>query len=86
MEKNDTTSKTKELSFEQALQKLEEIVERLSSGSANLEELVNMYETGISYLNQCRSKLEAAETKISILSKDMEKTNQKPTTEEEDGL
>ncbi|PKN80350.1 MAG: exodeoxyribonuclease VII small subunit [Candidatus Cloacimonetes bacterium HGW-Cloacimonetes-1] len=68
MEKNEINS---ELSFEQALVKLEEIVEQLSTGSGSLEELVRQYEIGIKYLNQCRSKLEEAETRINILSKEI---------------
>ncbi len=80
MGKNDTIE---ELGFEEALSRLEDIVDRLSTGSGNLDELVRMYETGIKYLNQCRQKLEEAETKISILSKDLPKVN---GGEEEDGL
>ncbi len=72
MEKNEINT---ELSFEQALVKLEEIVEQLSTGSGSLEELVRQYEIGIKYLNQCRSKLEEAETRINILSKEIPNTN-----------
>ncbi|MDZ4121674.1 MAG: exodeoxyribonuclease VII small subunit [Candidatus Cloacimonadaceae bacterium] len=72
-----------ELSFEQALTRLEDIVERLSTGSGNLDEIVRMYETGIKYLSHCRAKLEEAETKISTIRTDMAKTVAK---EEEDGL
>lgn len=76
--KMDINETMEELSFEQALGKLEDIVDHLSSGSGNLDELLRMYELGIKYLNQCKSKLEEAEAKISILSKDI------PTNAKED--
>lgn len=60
--------KIKPLSFEAALKELESIVERLSGGEANLEELLKLYEAGIAYLNQCQSRLGEAEAKIKLLS------------------
>ena len=39
--------KLKSLSFEAALKELERIVEHLSTGEANLDELLQMYEEGI---------------------------------------
>ncbi len=80
MDKNDNLD---DLSFEQALTKLEEIVESLSTGSGNLDEMVRLYEAGIKYLNGCKTKLEEAETKISILSQDLPKLKDK---EDENGL
>jgi len=62
------TEKLKTLSFEVALKELEKIVENLSSGEANLEELLQAYEEGIAYLNHCQSRLGEAEAKIKVLS------------------
>ncbi|MCK9309777.1 MAG: exodeoxyribonuclease VII small subunit [Candidatus Cloacimonetes bacterium] len=56
------------LSFEAALKELESIVERLSGGDAQLEELLKLYEEGIAYLNHCQSRLGEAEAKIKLLS------------------
>ena len=53
-----------DLSFEQALANLEEIIQRMESGEAPLDSLVNHYETGIRMLKFCRSKIEGAEMKI----------------------
>ncbi len=79
----ENTDNFSELSFEQALTRLEDIVEALSTGNGNLDELIRLYEVGIKYLNQCKLKLDEAETKISILSRDLPKLNGK---EDKDGL
>jgi exodeoxyribonuclease VII small subunit len=60
--------KTKSLSFEAALKELESIVERLSAGDAQLDELLKLYEEGVAYLNHCQSRLGEAEAKIKMLS------------------
>ncbi len=73
------TDKLKSLSFEAALKELENIVERLSSGEANLDELIQMYEAGIAYLNHCQSRLGEAEAKIKVLSTQI--PGAKPTEE-----
>lgn len=76
------TEKLQSLSFEAALQHLESIVEKLSNAEANLDELLQMYEDGIAYLNHCQSRLADAEAKIKVLS------NQLPgakSTEENNG-
>jgi exodeoxyribonuclease VII small subunit len=53
-----------ELSFEQALVNLEEIIQRMESGEAPLDSLVTNYQNGIKMLKFCRGKIEAAELKI----------------------
>ena len=55
--------------FEQALEKLEGIVERIESGQIGLEESIAEYEKGIKLIKQCRSILDAAEKKIQLLTK-----------------
>ncbi|NLB34705.1 MAG: exodeoxyribonuclease VII small subunit [Elusimicrobia bacterium] len=59
-----------ELSFEQALDELEEISDRLSEGMLPLEESINLFERGVELKNLCSKKLETAEKKIKILSDD----------------
>ena len=53
-----------ELSFEQALTNLEEIIQRMESGEAPLDSLVTHYQTGVKMLKLCRMKIEGAEMKI----------------------
>lgn len=52
------------LSFEEALSNLEEIIQRMESGEAPLESLVTHYQTGVKMLKLCREKIECAEMKI----------------------
>jgi exodeoxyribonuclease VII small subunit len=56
--------KDDDLSFEDALSRLEEIIHRMESGDSPLESLVKNYETGVNLLKLCRSKIEKAEMKI----------------------
>ena len=53
-----------ELSFEEALTNLEEIIQRMESGEAPLDSLVTHYQTGVKMLKLCRNKIEGAEMKI----------------------
>jgi exodeoxyribonuclease VII small subunit len=57
-------------SFEEALKKLEEIVQRLERGELSLEESLTCYEEGIRLSRLCHGKLEEAERKIEVLVKD----------------
>ena len=53
-----------EVSFEEALANLEEIIQRMESGEAPLDSLVTHYQTGVKMLKLCREKIEGAEMKI----------------------
>ncbi|MFH1415032.1 MAG: exodeoxyribonuclease VII small subunit [Elusimicrobiota bacterium] len=57
-------------SFENALEKLEEITEKLSGGALTLEESVKLFEEGMKLKKTCNKKLAAAEKKIKILIED----------------
>ncbi len=57
-------------SFENALEQLEEIVQRLEKGELPLEESLKLYEDGIRLSRFCHAKLEEAEGKIELLMKD----------------
>lgn len=58
--------KSKELSFEEALNKLEEISDELRSGDASLEESIEMFNKSVEYYNICKTKLESAKQKIEM--------------------
>jgi exodeoxyribonuclease VII small subunit len=62
--------KTDEPTFEQALQQLEQIVQKLEKGELPLEESLALYEDGIRLSRLCHGKLEEAEGKIAMLLKD----------------
>jgi exodeoxyribonuclease VII small subunit len=53
-----------ELSFEDALRRLEVIVHRLESGEASLEESINLYAEGDRLRAQCEARLQAAQARI----------------------
>ena len=59
-----------EKSFEEALQKLEEIVSRLENGDITLEESINIFKEGVELTKFCKEKLNAAETQLKKLVKD----------------
>ncbi len=58
------------IKFEDALNNLENIVRLLEGGSLSLDESIAKYEEAIEYVKICNSKLEAAEQKVRILTKD----------------
>ncbi len=52
------------LSFEDALKRLEEIVRKLESGEAALDEAIKLYEEGDRLKQQCEARLKAAQARI----------------------
>jgi exodeoxyribonuclease VII small subunit len=60
---------TDELSFEDARRELEQIVVKLESGQASLEEAVALWERGELLYRACVGKLDAAHGKIEELGK-----------------
>ncbi len=57
----------KEISFEEAIEKLEEIVNSLESGSFPLEESLKLYEEGVKLVNLCNKKITNVEKSVKIL-------------------
>jgi exodeoxyribonuclease VII small subunit len=55
------------VSFEAALQELEQIVQVMESGDAPLEESLANYERGMALLKTCQERLAAAEQKVRLL-------------------
>jgi exodeoxyribonuclease VII small subunit len=53
-----------QLSFEAALKRLEEIVRKLESGEASLDEAIALYGEGDRLRQQCEARLQAAQAKI----------------------
>ena len=52
------------LSFEAALKRLEDIVRKLESGEASLDEAIELYGEGDRLKQQCEARLQAAQAKI----------------------
>ena len=58
-----------EMKFEEALKKLERIVEDLEKGDLSLDEALKKYQEGIELSRQCSQRLDSAKKKIDILTK-----------------
>ena len=56
--------------FEEALKKLEIIVNKLESGDLPLEQALKTYEEGIQLAKLCSTKLDETEKRIQVLMKD----------------
>ena len=63
------------MSFEEALQRLEEISQILSSQKINLEQMIDLYEEGTILKDHCNSRLEEAKLKIEKIELQKTKTN-----------
>jgi exodeoxyribonuclease VII small subunit len=53
-----------QLSFEAALRRLEEIVRKLETGEASLDESIELYGEGDRLKQQCEARLQAAQARI----------------------
>jgi exodeoxyribonuclease VII small subunit len=67
-----------EMKFEEALKKLEKIVEQLESGKIPLEDSLKKYEEGVRLSAFCHKTLQAAQKKIQVLTKKGEGWELKP--------
>lgn len=67
--KTPDSGKLDKLPFEEALRKLEEIVEAMESGDLPLETLLARYEDGMRLARACQTKLAEAEVRIQQLEK-----------------
>jgi len=63
-----------EPSFEEAQRELEQIVERLERGDADLDEAIKLWERGEELYKLCVGRLDAAHGKIEELARRVEST------------
>lgn len=56
-------------SFEEALKKLETIVEKLEQGDLALEDSLKLFEEGVALSAACKQELDTAEGKVQMLIK-----------------
>ncbi len=69
----------KDVTFETALERLEEIVRSLESGTTPLDSSLGMFEEGVALVKFCGKQLDTAEQKIKILTKNQDgEYEQKP--------
>lgn len=57
-----------DMSFEDAMRALEEVVGKLERGDVALEESITLYERGAALKKHCETKLQAAEEKVAAIT------------------
>ncbi len=70
MKKEGRGGRKKPESFEVALKRLEEIVQQMESGDLTLEDSLALFEEGVRLTRVCSQRLEEAEKKIALLTRD----------------
>ena len=75
----------KDIKFEKAMGRLEEIVQGLEKGDLSLEDSLKIFEEGIRLSQVCMARLDEAEKKVEILMKEKGKTVLKPFLSEAAG-
>jgi exodeoxyribonuclease VII small subunit len=65
-------SKKKSEQFEEALKRLQGIVEKMERGDLPLEEAVETFTEGVRLVTYCQQKLEEAENRVQTLLKDQQ--------------
>lgn len=58
------------LTFEEAMTRLEAVVRALEDGKTPLEESMKLYEEGVSLVRLCSDRLEKAERRVKVLTAD----------------
>jgi exodeoxyribonuclease VII small subunit len=59
-----------DIKFEDALQRLERIVDELEAGHLGLEDSLKVFEEGVGLARRCAKYLDEAEKKIELLTRD----------------
>ena len=67
-----TETPIEEMSFEQAMRELEQVVGQLERGEVPLEESIALYERGDKLKKRCEAKLKEAEEKVAAITLDAE--------------
>ena len=68
---------SKKQTFEDALKKLQNIIEELESGSPTLDKMMQLFEDGMKVMQDCRNHLTEVEERISTLIKTGEELSEK---------
>lgn len=68
--KSATSDKQDPISFETAMQELEQLVARLEQGELSLDQSLKDFERGVALTRICQRALTEAEQKVQILSRD----------------
>ena len=75
----------REVTFEQAMAELEEIVKRLEKGELTLDESISCFRRGVELTKYCNRKLDEAERSITMLIEGENGVTEKELPELEQG-
>ncbi|HEX7628548.1 MAG TPA: exodeoxyribonuclease VII small subunit [Candidatus Methanoperedens sp.] len=67
-----------EMSFEESLTELEEIVDKLEKGQLSLDESLMLFEKGIKLVRECNTKLKSAQQKVEQLVEENGEVKEEP--------
>lgn len=67
-------ARRKEIQFEESLERLEEIVDKLEGGEVPLSEAITLYEEGIKLSRTCLKQLNEVELKLKKISAELDGT------------
>ena len=68
----------KKKTFENALNELETIIDKLESGSPTLDKMMQLFEDGMKLMKVCQEHLSEVEGRITTLIKTQNKFSEKP--------
>ena len=62
----------KEITYEQAMQALKDLEEKLESGELSLDEMLETYAKAVELIKVCSAKLQEADKKMTVLVEEFE--------------
>ncbi len=69
LNEDNLSAKLKDISFEDGLRLLEDLVEKVESGDLPLDKSIVSYEKGVALIEHLRKQLSGAEAKLKVLQK-----------------
>lgn len=69
---DDETSTIAELSFDEALIRLEALAQQLEAGDIPLEDALNVYERAVGLFRHCSGRLSEVERRLETLTRDLD--------------
>ncbi|HEY5613153.1 MAG TPA: exodeoxyribonuclease VII small subunit [Lysobacter sp.] len=78
MARKTTTDASPVADFEQSLDALEQLVDKMEHGEMSLEDSLAAYERGVGLYRRCQSALEQAELRVRLLSDPQDPTSGQP--------
>jgi exodeoxyribonuclease VII small subunit len=86
MSKRPKSQDDNDLSFEERIEKVEAIIDRIDAGEIGLEEALTEYEQGMAHIRRCKEVLERAQQRVEELARqtgaDTSKRAGKPVDEQ----